>query len=95
MKKMFALSFLAGALNVNAAEIVSEVKDNRSNAGQGHLSGVMVGAGAGGPIGAIAGVLANAFGGQTTSGLSQHDTYRVQAGSGRSVAATAQNLSVR
>lgn len=65
MKKLFALSLslLLETGLVNAAEIVSELDDHSIGAGFGGLSGVMMGAAAGGPVGAIAGALMGAFGG--------------------------------
>lgn len=84
MKKFVALSFLAGTLNVSAAEVVSEIKDTSIGAGYGGLSGVMMGAAAGGPIGAIAGAVTGAFGGGSVQGATrtQQRAYMVRTDSG-------------
>jgi len=84
MKKFVALSFLVGALNVNAAEVVSEIKDTSIGEGYGSLSEVMMGAAAGGPIGAVAGAVAGAFGGGSVQGAThtQQRTYMVRTDSG-------------
>ena len=78
MRKFVTLLLLAGALNVNAAEILAEVTDG--NMGYTSFSTMMVG----GPIGAVAGAVAGAFGGDDVrdAARTQNRTYVVRTDSG-------------
>lgn len=77
MRKLVTLLLLAGALNVNAAEILAEVTDGEM--GYANFSTMT----AGGPIAAVAGAVVGAFGAEDVrAARSQNRAYMVRTDSG-------------